>query len=151
MSIDLKKQLKYMEAKAEKRRIKYPQEISGIKFKESRSYIPKGILSRADCGDLVAVRPCEEKFGNKTYLGFFLGEIALSQYASLDKDTKELSVSVSHHNPAMFVPELKTVIFGCGSWWHKIDKKEDLEQITDKDISNVWYVKALKEFDKEQV
>lgn len=48
-------------------------------------------------------------------------------------------------NPAIWVPELEKVVWGDSSWWGPIEKKEDAERlITDADIQNVWYVKALK-------
>ena len=45
----------------------------------------------------------------------------------------------------IFVPELNEVVWGCGSFWQKIRSKEQLKNITDGDINNVWYVKALKQ------
>ena len=48
-------------------------------------------------------------------------------------------------NPAMFVPELKKIIWGCGSWWSKIKSEGDLKQITDEDIKNTWYVKLVSQ------
>lgn len=51
-------------------------------------------------------------------------------------------------NPAIFVPDLNRVVWGMESWWGPIESKEKLHQITDEDISNVWYVKAAKEFNK---
>jgi hypothetical protein len=47
-------------------------------------------------------------------------------------------------NPAMFVPELNRIVFGCESWWKVLNNKEDFSDITDADIENVWYVKALR-------
>ena len=49
------------------------------------------------------------------------------------------------HNPAIYVPELGKVIYGMESWWHAIKDEKELKDITDNDIDNVWYVKALKE------
>jgi hypothetical protein len=34
---------------------------------------------------------------------------------------------------------------GYESWWGQINSPEELKAITDVDIQNVWYVKALKE------
>lgn len=125
--------------------IKYPIEVSAIKYGKLKPYEPKGFSAK--CGDFVAIRPCADKFNNKTYLGIFLGEISLGAAIYHNPETKELEV-LQHLNPAIYVPEFKEIVFGCGSWWHKLEKPEDLEQITDKDIGNVWYVKALKELDK---
>ena len=50
-------------------------------------------------------------------------------------------------NPAIFVPELKKIIYGCESWWGTINNQDDLSDlnISDDDIQNTWYVKLLHE------
>jgi hypothetical protein len=50
-------------------------------------------------------------------------------------------------NPAIYVPALKRLVFGAGSWWGEIKTEDDLKEITDKDINDVWYVQALKALD----
>lgn len=96
----------------------------------------------ADNGDLVQIRPCNKEYGDKTYLGILLGMAALSSYIEIKEDKFESHFSA--YNPAIFVPELKKIIYGCESWWGKIKSVEELTQITNKDIENVWYVKLLK-------
>ncbi len=91
----------------------------------------------------VRVRPCAPQYERKTYLGFLLGDLALSQSARLKRDGT-LCVAFSMHNPAIFVPTLGKLIYGCESWWSKISSPEDLLTISDADIDNVWYVQALK-------
>lgn len=93
-------------------------------------------------GALVSVRPCGEMYNGKTYLGFLIGEIALGSSISVLDD--KIQLNWSGHNPAIFVPELGEVIYGCGSWWSEIKSEEQLSQITDDDIENVWYVKLWK-------
>jgi|GEM_PF-7070497 len=93
-------------------------------------------------GDLVKVRPCDEEYQNKTYLGFLIGDIARGSSIEIEKD--KIQLNFSGYNPAMFVPELKKIIYGSGSWWSKIESVEELKQITNDDIENVWYVKLLK-------
>lgn len=101
------------------------------------------IISRK-CGTPVMIRSCRKEHGDKTYFGVFLGEVAMSPSVSIDKEGT-MHVSLGSHNPAIFVPELKTVIFGCESWWGEIESEEELAKlITDETINNVWYVKALK-------
>lgn len=39
---------------------------------------------------------------------------------------------------------------GYESWWGFIKTVEDFQEITDEDISNVWYVKALKELSEQE-
>ena len=47
-------------------------------------------------------------------------------------------------NPAIYVPELRKIVFGCESWWGEIQSPDEIKDITDDDISNVWYVKLVK-------
>jgi hypothetical protein len=92
----------------------------------------------------VRIRPCDAACEGKTYLGWLLGDFARSSVAQLHKDGT-LAISMAMHNPAIFVPDLGRVVYGCESWWSPIETPEDLRQITDATIENVWYVKALKD------
>lgn len=127
--------------------IEYPITVSSIEvpkdkgLKESRGYKK---------GTLVKVRPCDEKYNNKTYLGFLLGDIDMQLFISHNSENKELRI-YRNYNPAIFVPELKEVIYGCGSWWGEIKSEEDLKDITDNDIENVWYVKAWKKLNDDKL
>ena len=96
-------------------------------------------------GEFVKIRPCGKEYENKTFLGILIGDMPIQPHASYNSTTQELSVSMIS-NPAIFVPDLKKVIFGCESWWGKISSKDDLSEltITDDDINETWYVKALK-------
>lgn len=123
----------------------FPLEISEVKTKGFG--IKKGI--GADMGDWVAVRPCAKECEGKTFLGIYLGDIAIGATSFVEKATQALVV-VPHSNPAIYIPDLKRVVFGCESWWGKIDSPEDLQQITDQDIQNIWYVKALKEMSEKE-
>jgi len=101
------------------------------------------IFHDKDCGIPVRIRPCAEEYKGKTYFGILLGDAALSVGFSI-KDGIVTS-SFNFHNPAIFVPELKKIIYGCESWWGPIENEEELKLvITDETIQNVWYVKALK-------
>lgn len=92
-------------------------------------------------GALCAVKPCDD---DKTYLGLLLGELPTSIYSEYDVKTQELTNGVLL-NPAIYVFELKKIVYGCESWWTRIKSEEDFHQITDKDIENTWYVKLLRE------
>lgn len=106
-------------------------------------------LGKKDIGKAVRVRPCDEKYQGKTFLGIFLGELPIPMYVNYDKDEQMLSIS-NMHNPAIFVPEINEVVFGYESWWSLINPDEDIEDITNDDISNVWYVKMLNNLDKQE-
>jgi len=130
----------------------YPRLITKMEWpKELHRY--EAVTSDTKCGDWVAVRSCDEKHGNKTYLGIFLGDLAISMQAHAIPggegcgDTLEMQ---PHRNPAMYVPDLKEIIWGCGSWWGEIESPEDLKQITNADINNIWYVRALKELSEKK-
>lgn len=121
--------------------IVFPIEVSSIEVTNSHGRNLERI------GKWVSVRPCD---GDKTYLGVYLGDLNLSPQLSWHSRTKVLSVH-PHKNPAIYVPDLKRVVWGMESWWGVIDKPEDLKKITDADIQNVWYVKALIELGEASI
>ena len=129
-------------------KIQYPIEVSKINFPK-KLFIEEDIWGNVKTGALVAVAPCGDKYNEKTYLGFFIGSLPFNCCCSHDRISKELSFYVGT-NPAMFVPELGELIWGIGSYWHKINSKEELKQITDDDINNTWYIKALKLFEEKE-
>lgn len=102
-----------------------------------------------EVGSFVSVR-LASKTDTKTYLGIYLGDFPVGQMTSWNPDTSELQV-FQKRNPAMFVPDLKRIVWGMESWWGHIEDENDLKQITDQDIENVWYVKALKSLTKTEV
>jgi hypothetical protein len=124
--------------------IEYPITVNTITPSEESAWRPN-MLFGGKCGDFVSVRPVDEKYDKKTYLGVLLGEIATAATAGFVKQTGELRVLYGLHNPAIYVPELSTVIFGYESWWGVIESEKQLREITDDDIQNAWYVRALKQ------
>ena len=101
-------------------------------------------------GKFVSVRPCDPECEKKTYLGLLLGNIALTNCITYNKESRRLKVSRGMFNPAFFVFDLNKVIFGAGCWWGPIKTEEQLRQITDADIQDVWYVKALKQLSETE-
>ena len=130
------------------RYIEYPLTITAIEHPKDEAIIPG--LRRNSVGSLVKVRPCGAKYQNKTYLGFYLGEADIGLIIVHHEDTGILNID-RHHNPAIFVPELKEIIYGNNSWWSIIKSEDELKEISDDTINNVWYVKALKAMEKEEV
>jgi len=124
----------------ESRYIEYPLTIQGIQ----NNFTKDGMRSMYDCGTLVKINPCGDEYGNKTYLGILLGDLPIGAYISFHPDDQKLHIS-PHSNPAIFVPELKKIVYGCESWWGEIESPEDFKEITSEDINNVWYVQLLKE------
>jgi len=123
--------------------LEFPMEITGIRK------VPLKNINSKKTGSLVKIRPCSKKYKEKTYLGIYLGDIPIEIIIGLYEKTNILRVD-NMSNPAIFVPELNKVIFGYESWWGVIKSEEDLKEITDNDIENVWYVKALKQQLKEE-
>ena len=120
----------------------YPMEISGIK-----NFLSKNINTKKT-GLLVRVRPCADEYKDKTFLGIYIGDIIVEAILGLYTKTNILSI-INRTNPAIFVLELNKVIFGYESWWGEIKSEEQLKEITDNDINNVWYVKALKQLSEK--
>lgn len=115
-------------------------ELKPVEIEES-DFLKDGLFTKK--GILVKIRPCGDEYKDKTFLGFYLGDMATALGVKTDGDN--FRAYAAGHNPAIFVPKLGKVIFGYESWWGEIKSKEELSDITDEDIENVWYVKLLKE------
>lgn len=126
------------------RYIEYPLTINGI---ESKKLDYKGFFHQQ--GTLVKVRPCGEEYGKKTYLGFYLGDLPLAITHSFNEKSGILNASTLD-NPAIFVPELGKIIWGYASWWREIENENDIKEITDDDISHVWYVRLVRELQERE-
>jgi hypothetical protein len=121
-------------------RLEYPIEISGISF--SGSLLSKRGVEKA--GQLVKVRPCAEEFENKTFLGIYMGDYGRSVGCTLNRETLVLDIDVSGHNPTIWIPSMRRVVYGFDSWWGILRSEEDLRQITNENIDGIWYVQALR-------
>lgn len=102
-----------------------------------------GLRTKAPGVQLVKVRPCDKECNGKTYAGFYLGDVAIQLFAEYNAEEESLK-TIPMPNPLIFVPDLMKCVYGAGSWWAPIESLEELKEITDEDIENVWYVKALK-------
>ena len=105
---------------------------------------PGFCLSSGSIGKFVAIRPCAEEYKDKTFLGLYVGNLPLGLACSIDDDGT-LTVCKNFHNPAIYVFDLKKIIYGAESWWGEIETEDDLRKISNEDIENIWYVKALRE------
>ena len=121
--------------------IEFPITVTAIEWDDASDPIMPDRIFGTKPGAWVSVRPVNDE---KTYLGIMLGDYAPTA-VSFNKKTGVLKITKSFGNPAMWVPDLNRVIMGWGSWWGEINTADDLRQITDQDIQNVWYVRALKE------
>ena len=118
--------------------IEYPLTINEINNEKIENY---GVSAKI--GSLCEIKPCNEKYNDKTFIGIYLGEMPIQILSSFNEETRILTNSTLN-NPAIFVPELKKIIYGCESWWKIIEKIEDFKNISNEDIENTWYVKLLK-------
>jgi L-rhamnose mutarotase len=125
-------------------KIEYPITVNKISYSKEKTYSPTG-WRKDSIGKFVAIRSVHEEDGNDTHLGLYLGEFAVSLGVTYSPEEKELEVTRGMYNPAIFVFDLNKVLFGYESWWGVIDSEEKLRKITNQDIENVWYVKALKQ------
>lgn len=125
--------------KYESKYIEYPIEVSKINANSN-----KGSYRDGQVGKFVKIVPCGDEHKGKTYLGLYLGELPVGHSISHNPESKELTVSF-RNNPAIFVFDLNKIVYGMESWWGIIESEEDLKAITESDIDNIWYVKALKE------
>lgn len=122
-------------------RFVYPVSLHGITYSGN---VLGNAISRTKPGAWVKVRPCDEEHKGKTFLGIFLGAIALSVGCSFDPKSGILEIRQGMHNPAMWVPAINKIVFGAGSWWGEIKDPDELRQISDGDIAAVPYVRVLK-------
>lgn len=122
--------------------IQYPLTIDGITVKKIENHALRQV------GAPVRIRPCGEEYGKKTYLGIYIGDLPIQSTVQHDEKQNKLIIGTMD-NPAIYVFELKKVIYGYESYWQPIKDLENLKDITDETIENQWYVKALKEIAKE--
>lgn len=124
------------------RYIEYPLTIQGI---ENQKIDCRGLGHR--CGCLCEAKPSGKEYEGKSYIGFYLGDLPIAITSSYDEETGILTNSTMN-NPAIFVPELKKIIYGCESWWREIRSVEDFKGISEEEIENVWYVQMIKGMEK---
>lgn len=117
--------------------IEYPLTIQGI---ENRKIESRGTY---EIGSLCEISPCGKEYEGKNFIGIYLGDLPIGIVTSYDKKSGILN-NYAMTNPAIFVPELKKIIYGMQSWWRIIEKPEDFRGISKEDIENTWYVKMLK-------
>lgn len=122
------------------RYIEYPIEVNSINTVPiDTSFAGVGHT----CGEIVEIRPCAEEYNNKSFIGIYIGDLPMMISSSYNKATKAITTQAIP-NPAIFVPELKKIIFGAESFWRKLDSIEDFKGISDTDINNTWYMQLMK-------
>jgi len=130
--------------------IQFPITVTEIDFQTEPPISAKGFFTSGKPGMTVAVRSCKKEHGDKTRLGILIGFVPIHMGARFEaedgkKDVGRLVFTNTGSNPAIFIPELNEVVLGCESWWGEIKNEKELKEITNEDINNVWYVRAMKE------
>ena len=120
--------------------IEYPIQVDKIVTDEFRDGFD---LYANKVGSFVEVRPCGDEYGKKTYVGILLGEQPMGARVTYNESNRQIRVS-SNMNPAIFVPTLKKIIYGCESWWRVIENPNEIQNISEDDINNTWYVQLAK-------
>ena len=95
------------------------------------------------------IRPCAKEYNEKTYIGIYIGDLPIQILTSYKESTGQL-INSTMNNPAIFVPELKKIIYGCESWWKTIRSVDEFSKISNEDINNTWYVKLLQSMDQPE-
>lgn len=121
------------------RGLRFPLEVDDILFENPKLDKPLG----HEIGELVAVRPCDPDFGNKTYLGILAGEIPVQIGLQYAESEKELRVYQMWSNPLIIIPSANAAVYGYESWWRPIESADDLSDITDEQIMSQPYMAAL--------
>ncbi len=129
-------------AEMQEQRSSYPLEITGVRTQGFTELNPLS-LNRQKPGDFVAIRPVNKEHKGKTFFGIYMGDLPIGANTRVDPKSGVLTIW-PHHNPAIWVPALGRIVYGCESWWGPIKSPEDVRRITDDDVQNVWYVKAMK-------
>lgn len=109
-------------SKFSSRYIEYPITVNGIESEEIKPH-----TLGYECGTLCEIRPCGEEYENKSYLGIYLGELPISISTSYDTNTGVLK-NRAVNNPAIFVPELKKIIYDTKAGGGKLSQQMTLPE-----------------------
>ena len=71
---------------------------------------------------------CKGKYNEKTYIGIYIGDLPIQILTSYKESTGQL-INSTMNNPAIFVPELKKIIYGCESWWKIIRSVDEFSKM----------------------
>jgi len=128
-----------------------PREIMGIEFESEPRPFKRSWCQKEGTGTTwVSVRPCAGPNTGSTLLGVLIGEVAIGARSRIVPETSTLHVSLSFHNPLIFIPKTGQVVLGAESWWGEIESPEALREITNEDIDGLWYMQAMKSLSADQ-
>jgi hypothetical protein len=93
-------------------------------------------------GDLILMKPDNPEYEGKTYLGYFLGEIALG--STVKVDAISITSEFVRFSPVFYLPEIGRWFFGIDGWWSLIKQEQDFEKITLSNPDSSWYIELAK-------
>lgn len=132
-------------------KLKEPMTIEAVDLsKIGIARLQKPLFGAKKVGSFVSVRKAGD--GEKTKLGLYLGDLAIQigGHIADTEDGKTLIIEpLPMGNPCIYVFEDQQFVYGIESWWGEIRSPEELREITDGDIENVWYVQALKQLEEK--
>lgn len=98
----------------------------------------------------ITVHEIENKPIDTSGLGHEEGSLVAIRPCAKEKESTGQLINSIMNNPAIFVPELKKIIYGCESWWKTIRSVDEFSKISNEDINNTWYVKLLQSMDQPE-
>lgn len=107
-----------MEDKAKIEKCKYSHPHSKIILSNIIALLTDGKMIRYESAKKESVSPVKN-YNEKTYIGIYIGDLPIQILTSYKESTGQL-INSTMNNPAIFVPELKKIIYGCESWWKTI-------------------------------
>lgn len=119
--------------------LQFPIEVNEI----INSPVVPDKLYPAEPGTLCRVRLCGSLDGTKPLIGIYAGELPDEIYSSYDCKTKSVVNQLSK-STAIFVPELKRLVYGCECFWSVIKSRQELKDLVSSDTDFAFYSKFLK-------
>ena len=106
--------------------IEYPIAVSAI---NQKGWSIDNSLYKDSIGKAVMVKMVGDEYGDETFFGIHLGEFPIEPIISHNRNSKELKV-IPMFNPAIYIPKLQKIVFGCETWWSMGDKKSEKEIVS---------------------
>ncbi|WP_373261955.1 hypothetical protein [Hungatella hathewayi] len=118
--------------------IEYPIKVCSIELAEGLDLYKKSV------GKIVRIKRCLEETEEKEYLGILLGEMFSCNAVSYKRKTGLLVVNPVL-NPAIYVPELKKIVYGYESWWSFVQSQDEIKSISKDDVLRQFFIRILEE------
>lgn len=114
------------------RYIEYPIQVNEIDVKD----FYQSFYRKKDIGKLAKIRYCVD---NKDYIGVYLGMLPCTPIVQYNSKEEKLIVTTIN-NAALYVPELKKIVFGNESFWSIISDDEQNQYVSDEEIKRFFTI-----------